>query len=58
MRAIIWIALLAPAAIWTRAAILPASVQTQQLIDQCGNTGNAFSPAQWVDGCTALIESG
>ena len=46
------------AVLWTQAVIAPASAQTQQLIDQCANTGNAFSPAQRADACTALIESG
>jgi lipoprotein NlpI len=60
MRAIIWAALSTTAIIWTQAVIGPAQAQTQtqQLIDQCANTGNAFSPAQRVDSCTALIESG
>jgi lipoprotein NlpI len=58
MRAIIRVVLLGTAVIWTQAVIAPADAQTQQLIDSCANTGNAFSPAQRVDGCTALIESG
>jgi lipoprotein NlpI len=58
MRAIIRTAVSSIAVLWAQAVIAPASAQTQQLIDQCANTGNAFSPAQRVDGCTALIESG
>jgi lipoprotein NlpI len=58
MRAIIRAALLVTVIVWTHAAILPASAQTQQLIDGCGSMGNAFSPTQRVDACTALIESG
>src|SRR6266567_2808458 len=58
MRAIIRAALSGTVVICTQAIIVSAAAQTQQLIDQCANTGNAFSPTQRVDACTALIESG
>jgi lipoprotein NlpI len=56
MRAIIRVALLATTIVGTQAVI--ASTQAQELIDQCANMGNTFSPAQRADACTALIESG
>jgi lipoprotein NlpI len=58
MRAVIRAALSGTAVICAQAVIVAADAQTQQLIDSCGNTGSAFSPAQRVDSCTALIESG
>ena len=38
-------------------AALPAKAQTQQEIDSCGNTSNAFSLDLQINGCTAIIKS-
>jgi hypothetical protein len=37
--------------------IAPAHTQTEQLIDCCGNKGNAVSSNQRIDACSALIQS-
>src|SRR5215831_6348439 len=36
----------------------PARAQTQQQVDWCVNTGNAYPPDLRIVGCTAAIESG
>jgi len=35
-----------------------ARAQTQQLIDICANKGNALSPDQRIEACSALVQGG
>src|ERR1700751_1403442 len=58
MRAISRWTVAAAALLGTHVFVASGNAQTEQLINTCGNKGNAFSLDQRITACTALIQTG